>query len=235
MLTFSVLSTLLNYPAPELKAHTAEAERILRSEGLLSNEPLQGVCGFLRYVRDAAQLDLESAYVNAFDRGRSTSLHLFEHIHGDSRDRGQAMARLLMRYQAHGLEPAQRELPDYLPLFLEFLSTRPAAEARSHLAEVADIVELIAQRLGRRGAPHATVLEAVASLSARVTNRAAIASVASQEERDDTPAALDAAWQEAPVTFGEAGALPTQRTSCKSEALPTYRAMRREHSGIGSR
>ena len=235
MLTFRVLSALLCYPAPELKAQAAEAERILRSEGLLSDEHLQGVRGFLRYLRDTAQLEVESAYVNAFDRGRSTSLHLFEHIHGDSRDRGQAMAKLLTRYRAHGLALDHRELPDYLPLFLEFLSTRPAAQARSHLAEVGDIVELIGQRLRRRAAPYAAILEAIASLSERAPDRAAIASIASQEERDDTPAALDAAWQEAPVTFNDADALPTQRPSCNGGALQAGRATRHEESGVRSR
>ncbi len=235
MLTFRVLSALLGYPAPELKSHAAEAERILRSEGLLSDEHLHGLCGFLRYLQDTAQLDVESTYVDAFDRGRSTSLHLFEHIHGDSRDRGQAMAKLVTRYSAHGLQFDHRELPDYLPLFLEFLSTRPAAEARSHLAEVGDIAELIGQRLRRRGTPYAAVLEAIASLSERAIDRAAIASIATQEERDDTPAALDAAWQEAPVTFNEAGALPTQQPSCNGEALQTGRATRHQESRVRSR
>jgi nitrate reductase molybdenum cofactor assembly chaperone NarJ/NarW len=207
MLTFSVLSALLRYPAPALKAQTAEAERILRSEGLLADEQLREVCCFLQHLRNTDQLDLESAYVDAFDLGRSTSLHLFEHIHGDSRDRGAAMARLAARYRTHGLEPVERELPDYLPLFLEFLSTRPAGQARRQLAEVADIIELIGQRLRRRGTPYAALLAAIASLSEHIPDRGTIASAAAREERDDTPAALDAAWQEAPVTFDEAAAV----------------------------
>jgi nitrate reductase molybdenum cofactor assembly chaperone NarJ/NarW len=233
MLTYSVLSALLHYPTPELKARASEAECILRSEGLLSEEHLRGVCGFLRHLRDAEQLDLESAHVEAFDRGRSTSLHLFEHIHGDSRDRGQAMAKLLARYRAHGLELVERELPDYLPLFLEFLSTRPAPEARRHLAEVADIVELIGQRLRRRGARYAALLAAVASLSEGTLDRTAIASVAAAEQRDDTPAALDAAWQEVPVTFDEAGA-SAQRASGAGTS-PVGHSKRQQGSEVGSR
>jgi nitrate reductase delta subunit len=212
MRTFRVLSALLHYPTPELKSQFSEAERILRGEGLLGDPHVANVCAFLDYLRDTPQLDIEAAYIDAFDRGRSTSLHLFEHIHGDSRTRGEAMVKLLLRYRAHGLHLEQRELPDYLPLFLEFVSTRPAAEARKHLAEVADIVALIGQRLSRRRAPHAPIMHAVASLSAPVADRPGLVPGAAAEERDDSPAALDAAWEEAPVVFGDAGGLPASRT-----------------------
>jgi nitrate reductase delta subunit len=206
MITFRVLAALLSYPTSELKSQVGEAERILRGEGLLGGDYLDGVCTFLQYLRDTPQLDVESAFIDAFDRGRSTSLYLFEHIHGESRERGEAMVKLLLRYRAHGLELEQRELPDYLPLFLEFLSTRPTREARKHLSEVADIVALIGERLRQRGAPHAPLLEAVASLSARLAEPAALVASGSQaEERDDTPAALDAAWEETPVVFNNAG------------------------------
>jgi nitrate reductase delta subunit len=212
MLTFRVLSALLNYPAPELKSQLAEAERILHSEGLLGTEHLEGVCSFLQYLRDTPQFDAESAYIDAFDRGRSTSLYLFEHIHGESRERGEAMVKLLLRYRAHGLDLGTRELPDYLPLFLEFLSTRLPEEARKHLGEVADIVALIGARLRRRGAPHAPVLEAVASLAASSPGAEACNLEPGSEDRDDTPAALDAAWEEAPVVFNDALGAPGTTT-----------------------
>lgn len=211
MLTFRVLSVLLRYPTPELKVALTEAERIVRAEGLLEMRHLEGVCGFLRYLRDTPQFEAESAYIDAFDRGRATSLYLFEHIHGESRERGQSMVKLLLRYRAHGLDPSTRELPDYLPLFLEFLSTRPAAEAAKHLAEVADIVGLLAARLRRRDAPQAPLLEAVAYLAADGAP-AASNPEADGEGRDDTPAALDAAWEEAPVVFNDAHGLPGATT-----------------------
>ena len=212
MLTFRVLSALLSYPTPELKAQVAEAERILRSEGLLGPQQLNGVCAFLSYLRDTPQFDAESTYLDAFDRGRSSSLYLFEHIHAESRERGQAMVKLLLRYRAHGLDPSTRELPDYLPLFLEFLSTRPPAEAAKHLAEVADIIALIGERLRRRGAPHAALLEAVASLAPQGAGAAAPEIEVDSVDRDDTPAALDAAWEEAPVVFNDAHGAPGATT-----------------------
>jgi nitrate reductase delta subunit len=210
VLTFRVLSALLRYPTPELRAHVAEAEGVLRAEGLLDTLHLEGVCAFLRYLSDTPQFDVESAYIDAFDRGRSTSLYLFEHIHGESRERGEAMVKLLLRYRARGLDPSARELPDYLPLFLEFLSTRSAAEAGKHLAEVADIVALIGERLRRRGAPHAAVLEVIASLAA--PGACASNLEPDREDRDDTPAALDAAWEEAPVVFNDAQGAPGATT-----------------------
>jgi nitrate reductase delta subunit len=208
VLTFRVLSALLRYPTPELKAELAEAEHILRSEGLLKAQQLESVCAFLHDLRDTPQLEAESAHIDAFDRGRSTSLYLFEHIHGESRERGQAMVKLLLRYRAHGLDPSTRELPDFLPLFLEFLSTRPPLEAGKHLAEVTDIVALIGERLRRRNAPHAPVLEAVAALAAHDTGALAPAVEVGGGERDDSPAALDAAWEEAPVVFNDAQGAP---------------------------
>jgi nitrate reductase molybdenum cofactor assembly chaperone NarJ/NarW len=203
MLTYRVLSALLSYPTPELRAATREAVRILCDEALLPPEHIAAVCGVADWLLDTPQLDTESSYIEAFDRGRSTSLYMFEHIHGESRARGEAMHKLLLRYRAHGLELEAGELPDFLPLFLEFLSTRQPAEAAKHLAEVADIVALIGRRLRARGAPHAPLLEAVASLTAGSPD-SVVQEQTDGEYRDDTPAALDAAWEEAPVTFNDA-------------------------------
>jgi nitrate reductase delta subunit len=202
MLTYRVLSALLSYPTPGLKDAATEAVRILCEERLLSAEHIERVCGFVGWLLKTPQLDAEAAYIDSFDRGRSTSLHLFEHIHGESRARGEAMHRLLLRYRAHGLELQAGELPDFLPLFLEFLSTRPAPEAAKHLAEVSDIAGLIGRRLGKRGAPHAAVLDAITSLAGSVAHNNEVLP-AEDEERDDTPAALDAAWEEAPVIFND--------------------------------
>src|SRR5262245_4245103 len=202
MLTYRVLSALLSYPTPELRAALPPGVRILCEDKLLAREQIEGVCGFIDWLRDTAQLDVEAAYIDAFDRGRLTSLHLFEHIHGESRARGEAMHRLLLRYRAHGLELQAGELPDFLPLFLEFLSTRPAREAAKHLAEVSAIISLLGRRLAKRRAPQAALLESTASL-AHTSGRDASELPDENEGRDDTPAALDAAWEEAPVTFND--------------------------------
>jgi nitrate reductase delta subunit len=214
MLTFRVLSVLLSYPTPEIRAAAGEAERILRSEGILAGSHLEETCAFIAALQALPQLEAESAYIDAFDRGRSTSLHLFEHIHGESRDRGQAMIRLMSRYRAHGLELQAGELPDFLPLFLEFLSTCRRAQANKYLAEVSDIIAGIGQHLRKRGAPHAALLEAIASLAPTDDDDRAASST--ELERDDSPAALDAAWEEAPVTFNDTALSDAERLRGKS-------------------
>jgi len=148
--TLKVLSLLLAYPTEEIRAAAPSFAAVLDEEGLLA----EGRRGALR--RLAAQLgerglyDLEERYVLLFDRTRSLSLHLFEHVHGESRDRGQAMVELKDLYAANGLEMPANELPDYLPLFLEFLATRPLGEAREYLGDIVHIVTVLRERLGRR-------------------------------------------------------------------------------------
>ena len=80
-------------------------------------------------------MDLQERYVASFDRGRARSLYLFEHVHGESRDRGQAMVNLLEIYRRHEFELNARELPDYIPLFMEYLAQRPDGEALDLLAD----------------------------------------------------------------------------------------------------
>jgi len=205
MLTFRILSALLSYPTPELKAQLAPAEQILRAEGVLTGSYLEDACAFLKQLQLIPQLEAESSYIDAFDRGRSTSLYLFEHVHGESRDRGQAMVRLLMRYRMHGLDLSSKELPDFLPLFLEFLSTCRPEDGRKYLSEVVDIIAMIGQRLRKRGALYAPLFEAIASLVERdVLGQTSVLREREDDDRDDTPAALDAAWEESPVTFDDA-------------------------------
>jgi nitrate reductase delta subunit len=96
-------------------------------------------------------LDSQEQYVALFDRGRFLSLHIFEHVHGESRDRGQAMVNLLQMYEAHGFEMSTHELPDYIPLFLEFLSQQEQAEAVQLLHDAMPVLSLLGARLTERG------------------------------------------------------------------------------------
>ena len=101
-------------------------------------------------IAGADLLDAQERYVGLFDQSRSLSLHLFEHVHGESRDRGQAMIDLRGLYEGAGLSIAAAEPPDYLPMLLEFLSTRPLEQARELLGQTSHIVAAIAQRLRKR-------------------------------------------------------------------------------------
>ncbi len=222
MLTFRALSALLRYPTAEVWEHAGELAEVLESEALLPAAERRAVLDFVEAQKRQGLLAAQAAYIEAFDFGKSTSLYIFEHVHGESRDRGQAMVRLIERYRAYGLELDSCELPDFLPLVLEFLSVLPRDEARGFLAEVVDILELIAARLKRRGAPHHVLLAAVAALAGdRRADRAQ--RQAAEETRDDTPEALDAAWFEAPVTFDEAGAAGAQDGGCAAASAMVAR------------
>ena len=157
--------------------------------------------------------ELQERYFALFDRSRTLSLHLFEHVHGESRDRGQAMADLIELYRGHGFEPTASELPDFLPLFLEFLSLLPGHEARALLAEPAGILQTLADRLVTRKSAYAAVFQALAALA----NAPAIDLPDTGAEDPDDLVALDAAWEEAAVHFGPG----EQIDSCGTDRLRT--------------
>lgn len=191
--TYRALAALLSYPTPDLQAATQEIAATLAAEALVpATQPL------LRDLATQDIYDLQERYVSLFDRGRAVSMHLFEHVHGESRDRGQAMADLLNLYASHGLETTAGELPDYLPLFLEFLSLLPETDARELLSEPAGILRALAERLASRDASYAALMTAIADL-------AQAPAVGTSDIPDDDPndlGALDADWEEAAVRFG---------------------------------
>jgi nitrate reductase delta subunit len=223
MLTFKVLAALLVYPERELIESLAEIRAILEAENALPEAERRALGGLIADLGSADLLDAQARYVMLFDQSRSLSLHLYEHSHGESRDRGQAMVNLLQHYRAHGLEPGTAELPDFLPLFLEFLSTRPPDEARALLGQAVEVVALLRARLERRGAPNAAVYRAIAALAPARADDAAIRATVAAEARDDTPAALDLAWAEAPVTFGnDPGAAAGANCSAASATVARF-------------
>ena len=198
-----IVSLVLSYPTQELKeavpaireALTAEAGLDVRARDRLE-----------RLADDIGRLDLYDAqerYVHLFDRTRSLSLHLFEHVHGESRDRGQAMVDLMQMYEAQGLEIDAKELPDYLPLFLEFLSMLPEAEAQDLLSQVAHIVAALKERLRKRKSVYAGAFAAVEALAHGRPDGALLRTLLDAPEDDpDDLEALDRLWQEEAVTFG---------------------------------
>ena len=201
--TFKVLSALLCYPTAELKLAAPELKAALDAEALL---PPRVAAMVARLVDDLATRDLTDAqerYVFLFDRTRSLSLHLFEHVHGESRERGQAMVDLLALYERHGLALSARELPDYLPLFLEFLSTRPVAEARALLAQPLHILNALTDRLRKRDSVYEGVFRALEALAkdAAPADELEVLPEQAQDDPNDL-AALDRAWEDDPVTFG---------------------------------
>ncbi len=201
--TLKALSALLSYPDEDLQAAARDIGSALEAEGLLGPAALAGLAPLVEEFATRDLYALQERYVLLFDRSRSLSLHLFEHIHGESPARGPAMLDLLETYRAGGFEPVGAELPDHLPMLLEFLSTRPLAEARDILADAAHIVTVLGDRLEKRQSVYAPVLRAVAGLASKPAAAELLAEIAAQPLDDpEDLAALDAVWEEAAVTFG---------------------------------
>ncbi|KXS36667.1 MAG: nitrate reductase 1, delta subunit [Halomonadaceae bacterium T82-2] len=198
------LARLLDYPEAELQAAADELAAVFAAEARLPAALREALVGWCRRLAATPLLDLQADYVALFDKGRATSLLLFEHVHGESRDRGQAMVDLLDEYQAAGFALDARELPDYLPLFLEYLSTRDEAEIGRWLGEIRHILARLAARLEEREAGHALVPLALLALIGAEGDVAEHREPVKQEPRDDTPAALDAVWEEEAVRFSAA-------------------------------
>jgi len=189
--TLRALAWLLRYPDAGLRAAAAELGAALRDEEALAAGRLAELDALVRRLASAPGLRLEAEYVELFDRGRRTALHLFEHVHGDSRDRGPAMVDLIKTYDRAGLQLVPDELPDYLPVVLEFASTQPPAQAREFLRESAHIVRAIFSALLERQSPYASVLAAVLDLAGE---RAQKVEIAAEPGIDDS-------WAE-PEAFG---------------------------------
>lgn len=226
--TFKALSALLTYPGAELAAAIDEIEAVIDEENLLRPASRSGLQPLLDALRTDDLLDLQERYVELFDRSRRHSLHLFEHIHGESRDRGQAMIDLVQHYERGGLLLTASELPDYLPLFLEFLSTQPPGEARSLLAETSHVLSVLDERVSSRSPAYGAVLTAILSLAGDV--RAAPVATEGLAEIDDL-AALDAEWEETAVAFGPG----TPDDGCSVDRLRIQmRAARRDARQTGA-
>ena len=186
-----VLSHLLDYPSHDVRAHLVELQTALHDEGAIGGPRLAEIDALFQWVANTAPLDVEADYVAIFDRGRSTSLHLFEHIHGDSRDRGPAMIDLAQTYEKAGLYLAEGELPDFLPALLQFVSTQPPREARSFLAEMTEILNALFCALKLRKSPYASMIGALIELAGETAQAVALAPEVPLDDAWSEPAAFD--------------------------------------------
>ncbi|PKO62928.1 MAG: nitrate reductase molybdenum cofactor assembly chaperone [Betaproteobacteria bacterium HGW-Betaproteobacteria-18] len=189
-LSLRVLARLLSYPDAQLRGDLDDMRQALISENAIATPRLAELETLITTLARGNALDNEADYVEVFDRGRATSLHLFEHVHGDSRDRGPAMIDLAQTYEKAGLFLGPNEMPDYLPVVLEFVSTQPPAEARAFLSEMAHIFNAIFNALQQRNSPYASVLGALLELSGEKAHPVKVVA--------DEP--LDTTWEE-PVVF----------------------------------
>lgn len=203
MKTFKALSALLAYPTADLQEAAPAIRQVLAAEGVIPLDLALALEPLLDSLAGDDLYDLEERYVLLFDRSRTLSLNLFEHIHGESRDRGGAMVDLLETYRAGGFDLTGPELPDHLPVLLEFLSTQPMAEARAILADAGHILVALAQRLARRESLYAPVLDALVAVARATPETGEARQLLAEADDDPTDlAALDATYAEAQVMFG---------------------------------
>ncbi len=201
--TLKSLSILLSYPTRAAQAAMPEVGGVLAAETRLTAAARRALRPLVDDLGACDIYALEEQYVMLFDRSRTLSLNLFEHVHGESRDRGGAMVSLMETYREAGFEPATSELPDHLPVLLEFLATRPFVEAKETLADAAHIFEALNARLVRRESPYAAVFAALLQLAGVQADQEAVAELL--EQPDDDPndlEALDEVWEESEVVFG---------------------------------
>ena len=224
MRSLRVLSRLLAYPSAELLEQLPALKAVLIEDGFLKKKSLQNLSGFVDEMAKSDLMDTQELYVELFDRGRAHCLHLFEHVHGESRFRGQAMLDLSERYAEKGLVIGVGELPDYLPVFLEFISICEPEEGLETLAQAAPVIATIGEKLKRRKSAYRHVFEAVVELSGAKLNKqeiekAADAALPNIQTLDE----LDKEWEE-PEAFGGASdcgtcdPMPLQRASQPADA-----------------
>ena len=201
--TLKIISLLLTYPSKELQSEANELASAIRDDQGLKPDQKKYLEDL---INDIAGLDIYEAqerYVHLFDRTRTVSLHLFEHVHGESRDRGQAMVDLMSMYEDNGFEVDAKELPDYLPLFLEFVSTRSDVEIEDLLGQTSHIYAVLSERLKKRKSIYAGIFDILQDVTTQKPNAKLVAEILSNPEDDpDDLDAMDQIWEEEAVTFG---------------------------------
>ncbi|MEJ5071835.1 nitrate reductase molybdenum cofactor assembly chaperone [Enterobacter ludwigii] len=206
-----LIALLLEYPDALLWDNRDDAQALVTQDA-------PTLAPWVETYLSAPLLDQQELWCDLFERGSSMSLLLFEHVHGESRDRGQAMVDLMAQYEQAGLQLDCRELPDHLPLYLEFLSTRPADEAREGLQNVAPILALLGGRLKERQSNYYQLFDTLLLLANSPLRSDSVTPQVKAEPRDDTRQALDAVWEEEQVKFIEDNAT----SACDSSPLQSY-------------
>lgn len=200
-LSLRVISRLMAYPSQALQAAVPEMREALADEAVLPSARHEALETLLHTIAATPLMALQERYVETFDRGRNLSLHLFEHVHGESRDRGQAMVDLMNHYHAHGCLLDAHELPDHLPLMLEFMSTQSVSASRELLDDAMPVLVLLGARLRESGSDYAVLFEALESLGTTPAEAEAMRRQAAAEGPDETIEKMDEIWEEEQVTF----------------------------------
>jgi nitrate reductase delta subunit len=215
--SLKVLSLLLSYPSTDIIAAASGFADIIDAEEVIPAAQRKALKRLFSELANDDIYDSQERYVLLFDRSRTLSLNLFEHVHGESRDRGQAMVDLKELYGNHGLELDATELPDHLPLFLEFLSTLPFGQTQEMLADVVHITSALKERLRKRKSSYAAVFWSLEGLTNAQPDKAVLEAMLAEPDVDpDDFEAMDKLWEEEQVTFGPG---PNAAAACGPDRL----------------
>jgi nitrate reductase delta subunit len=198
-----IISVLLTYPSADLQAAIPEIEAAIASDTRLAAADRARLSALAVDIGGLDLYDAQERYVSLFDRTRTLSLHLFEHVHGESRDRGQAMVDLAQMYERQGFDIDPGEMPDFLPLFLEYLSTQSDQEVHELLGQTLHIVANLRARLQKRGSIYANAMLTLEAIAGIAPDEEKLGQLLEQPDHDPNDLeALDAVWESEAVTFG---------------------------------
>ncbi|AYV15827.1 nitrate reductase molybdenum cofactor assembly chaperone [Shewanella algae] len=213
MKSLRLIALLLDYPEQEVRDNAQELNQLINQCVELNAKQKILINQCIEQIVRTPLMDLQAQYGDLFERGRSLSLLLFEHVHGESRDRGQAMIDLLNQYITAGMELTAKQLPDYLPTYLEYLSQLTVYESIDGLKNVAPILALLKERLSQRQSFYSNLLQVLVEQSGETIAQEKLAETVANEAKDDTPQALDAVWEEEQIKFlGDEGCASVQQT-----------------------
>lgn len=219
MILLKVISRLLDYPSADLfKARDEMIEIVNQSQKITADNKTQFV-SFIQELTARDLYDAQESYDLLFDRGRALSLLLFEHVHGESRDRGQAMVNLINVYRSKGFEVGSSQLPDYIPLYLEFLSEQPSEFAIEWLGDICHLMTMLSERLIDRECYYSILFDSLIDLSGLTVNREEVAKSVKKEQRDDTIEAIDREWEDKEIKFDDPIPAGNQ---CSGSSSPSF-------------
>ncbi len=206
MLILKVISHLLDYPTVEMFAAKDELKATVETCKELTSQNRTQLLDFIEELTARDIYDAQESYDLLFDRGRALSLLLFEHVHGESRDRGQAMVDLMNVYKTKGFEVNSSQLPDYIPLYLEFLSEQAPEYIEEWLGDICHLMTMLSERLIDRKCYYSILFDSLIEISGQEVDleaRAEIAETVKTEERDDTVEVIDKEWEDKEIRFDD--------------------------------
>lgn len=242
MKLLKVISLLMDYPSHELfiDDNLAQCKQLVMHSRLISPEVRQAIANLIDNLKQLGEMEAQARYDSLFERGRSLSLWLFEHVHGESRDRGQAMVDLMAQYETAGFEINAKELPDYLPMYLEFLFNQAIIsddqiQAREGLANISHIVTLLAARLHDKNSPYISLFQSLLQIAGEPLTLideelAKLHKNKTHKPADDTLEAIDKEWEEEVVNFlgAEQESCPSSQTRQRITSLQAKHAHQHE-------